>query len=790
MKPRITYMYPRRKRVSFTIVAKKHIKELRRRGLDIHEADIHAFNKDDIGVLTLVHPIFYPLIDSPRSYRTILRHSDKLIGFDVCDTDRISHLASYVANLFDCVIVPSTFCKEVYRRSGVFIDIEVLPHGVDDVFLREPREPRDKDVRRIYELKGRKILFFLWHSGFRKGADVVADAFSRLTKEFDNVYLIVKLAGILDPFVQFLYNIPNVILFNKWLDDEDLVDLYDACDIVVVPSRGGGFECVPPDTMIITFNGVKPISEVKVGDFVLTHKGHFKKVVKVFKRKYKGKLVEIKPWGFANFSLKLTPEHPVLAIVRKGKARKAIKDNLKWVEARNLKKGDFIVFPIIQNKSEKIVFDLSKFIDGNENSDNLVIEDEWIYYKATGSPRFTEISYKDIEELTNETKKIVCKAVKAYKGELKATSERVMKVIEFLKKINYKPQHVKIKRFVEFDKNLAKVIGYYLAEGSISAKGHAVEFSFGDEPELVQDLVNAVINAFNYIPSVKSYREGKLTKVIISSKIIVNFIEKLCGKLAHKKHIPIEAYKLDQETLSWLVWTMILGDGCVNRNCIRYVTVNTDLAFGLYILLIRLGYKPNIMWHKSLKQWHIRVHLPYEVKKKSPQNNPLKPRRSDYILHSNKKYLDFEKGYMISLIKDIRIIDYEGYVYNLEVKEDNSYIANLITVHNCNALEGLARGKIVIVSQWGSFNDYCRECLRVSSKKTVDLFLGDVVAKTIHCGRGVEPDSQDLYQKLKYALTMYDVVKKKYERLQRIVRSQYTWDKVGDRLYNIIIRYI
>lgn len=343
-------MYPRRKRVSFTIVAKKHIKELRKRGLEIHEADIHAFIKDDVGELSLVHPVFYPLIDSPINYKTIIRYSKKMIGFDVCDTDRITPLASYVANLFDLIIVPSSFCKEVYKRSGVFTDIEVLPHGVGDVFLRPPREPKDKDIRKITELRGRKILFFLFHSGFRKGADVVADAFSRLVKEFDNVYLIVKLAGILDPFIEFLYHIPNVILFNKWLDEESLVDLYDACDIVVVPSRGGGFEL--------------------------------------------------------------------------------------------------------------------------------------------------------------------------------------------------------------------------------------------------------------------------------------------------------------------------------------------------------------------------------------------------------------------------------------------------------NALEGLARGKIVIVSQWGSFNDYCKECLRVSSKKTIDLFLGDVVAKTIHCGRGVEPDPQDLYQKLKYALTMYDVVKKKYETLQRIVRTQYTWDKVGDRLYNIIIRYI
>jgi len=347
---RITYLYPIRKRVSFTIIARKHVKLLRERGLDVYEADIHNFRDDEIGKLTLVHPIFYPLIDSPRNYKKIIRNSEKQVGFDVCDTDRITPLASYVANLFDLVIVPSSFCKLVYKRSGVFTNIEVLPHGVDDVFLRPPRMPKDEDVKKIMEKKGWKILFFLWHSGFRKGADIVAEAFTRLVKEFNNVYLIVKLAGILDPFIEYMYHIPNVILFNKWLDEESLVDLYDACDIVVVPSRGGGFEL--------------------------------------------------------------------------------------------------------------------------------------------------------------------------------------------------------------------------------------------------------------------------------------------------------------------------------------------------------------------------------------------------------------------------------------------------------NALEGLARGKIVIVSQWGSFDDYCRECLRCGSRKTVDLFLGDKIAKTIHNGKGVDPDPNDLYQKLKYALTMYDVVKKRYERLQKYVRKNYSWERIGDRLYSILIRYI
>jgi len=239
---KLTYIYPIRQNVSFRRVARYHIRELRRHGVEVVEKDIKMFTEDDIGEVTVLHPIFYPLTGSPKRLRWLVKKASTLIGFDVCDTNRISRLAAYISNMFDMVILPSTFCKHVYRYSGVYTRLEVLPHGIDSIFLRPPRDPKDPDVKKVAEKKGTKILFFLWHSGFRKGSDVVAEAFSRIVKEFKDVYLIVKLCGILDPFIEFMMYIPNVVLFNKWLSDDDLVDLYDVCDIVVVPSRGGGFE--------------------------------------------------------------------------------------------------------------------------------------------------------------------------------------------------------------------------------------------------------------------------------------------------------------------------------------------------------------------------------------------------------------------------------------------------------------------------------------------------------------------------------------------------------------------
>jgi len=238
----ITYLYPIKQRISFTLIAEKHIKQLRDRGINVRVADIHNFRDEELSHVTLVHPILYPLISSPKHYRRLYKHCEKLIGFDVADTDKLSPLAAYVVSTFDLVFVPAHFIKLVYLRSGALTRIEVLPHGVDDIFFREAREPKHEKIREIQRLKGTKFLFFLWHSGYRKGADVVAEAFTRLAKENSNVYLIVKMCRNPDPFVQFLLANDRTIILDEWLSEDDLVDLYDVCDVVLVPSRGGGFE--------------------------------------------------------------------------------------------------------------------------------------------------------------------------------------------------------------------------------------------------------------------------------------------------------------------------------------------------------------------------------------------------------------------------------------------------------------------------------------------------------------------------------------------------------------------
>ena len=797
-KPVVWYVYPLWHKVSFTLVGQKHVEQLKKY-YRLYEVDELSFLPRDIFVnpIVLIHPYFYIITRYTQLFFNYYDKFKAVIGIEVADSDRLSPYAIRLANMTHAIVVPSNFSKEAFINSGCKVPVYVVPHGISKLFFRPRRYPQHPLIRKLYELKQRDnliyILFFLIHSGYRKGAHLVYVVLKEIQKTWKNVVLICKAGGFGGHDVQLLATLRSHIIV-QWFSENDLVDLYDICDIYTLFSIGGGFECVPPDTNIICYDGVKPISEVKEGDLVLTHKGRFRRVTKVFKRKYKGKIIEIIPYGFSNISIKLTPEHPVLAIVRKGRVSKSINSDLMWIRAKELKKGDFVVFPILLAEEREIVYDLAKFVDDK----HLVVEDEWLYYSHTGSPRFTEVSYKDIERISKESKKIVCTAVKVYKGEINSISDSVKNVVRLLNELNYEPQYVKIKRFVKFDENLAKVIGYYLAEGSISSDGRAVEFSFGEEPELVEDLVNAIIHAFNYIPSVKQYRNGKVIKVIISSKVIAKFLETLCGKGAHNKRLPPDCYKLDLNTTSWLVWSMILGDGHVKGNKIRYVTTSKNLAFGIYTLLIKLGYKPRIEYRvlkprgsfPESKQWEVGITLPYKVNGKKPNENPLTPRRCDYIMHSNKRYLDFNRGYMISIIREVREVDYDGYVYNLEVEEDNSYVANLVTVHNCNGLEALSRGLVVLACEKGSWTDYLPDFLLIPYSTKVQVFPDANPVTSIHCGYGYQISIPHAIDKLHDVLNNLDDYKARVREYWQKVAHNWTWETVGLKLKNIIDKFV
>ncbi len=211
----------------------------------------------------LLHPFLYPfaagfkLNENLKNFGKLLGMKKKIGGFDVSDSDKISPLAAAMINKLDLIMVPSGWCRDAFIRSGVRSNIiQVLEHGLSNEMLVSLEESGDEkseninnEIKMLRELKKGDgsgsgnilVLFFCVHSEWRKGADLVSEVMRRIQRKgglMSKVTLVVK-SG-----CDLAREYPGVraVGIRGWLDNNDLRRLYDTCDILVSPSRGGGFE--------------------------------------------------------------------------------------------------------------------------------------------------------------------------------------------------------------------------------------------------------------------------------------------------------------------------------------------------------------------------------------------------------------------------------------------------------------------------------------------------------------------------------------------------------------------
>ncbi len=243
---KIYYFYPQWHQVSFTFVARQYIRMLRRL-YNVEEIDEQAFDtyRPSPGNSAFIHPFLYIAGRKPDSTILTMMMFDNSVAVDVADSDALSVKAVSLINYASHVIVPSTFAKNVYVNSGVRVPVYVVPHALQPVFTYPERFKCAYDWCGIIEKARRRyktlLLYALWHSEWRKGADLVADTVGRLARERRDFALVARTAS--PVFLHMLEEreVPTVAI-TSFLSYEEMTALYDACDVYLLFSRGGGFE--------------------------------------------------------------------------------------------------------------------------------------------------------------------------------------------------------------------------------------------------------------------------------------------------------------------------------------------------------------------------------------------------------------------------------------------------------------------------------------------------------------------------------------------------------------------
>ncbi len=96
-------------------------------------------------------------------------------------------------------------------------------------------------------------------------------------------------------------------------------------------------QCFTPETRVYTKDGVKMIGDVGIGDSVLGSDGAYHAVRLPIRHKYSGEMLHIRLKDSSHI-VRVTPEHQIMSLTtRTGHA--------EFVDARDLRQGDFLVFP-------------------------------------------------------------------------------------------------------------------------------------------------------------------------------------------------------------------------------------------------------------------------------------------------------------------------------------------------------------------------------------------------------------------------------------------------------------
>ncbi|MEE9163987.1 MAG: DEAD/DEAH box helicase, partial [Thermoplasmata archaeon] len=431
---------------------------------------------------------------------------------------------------------------------------------------------------------------------------------------------------------------------------EDLFRDHTLKAIVATPTL-----CLHPDTMIATTRGPVKIAGLRQGDEVLTHRGRFRKVRGTTRRWFRGGLIEVKADGMV--PVLMSPEHRVLVNTRyrrgyhgkRGSWHQFVRGEPEWVEAKAL--GIWTQKPERREEVQSPVEALSQSADG-----------------GTVAVRIHEKEFVGRNQFGAEFAHPVARPV---------------------------PQEL------ELDEATAEFFGLYAAEGATGRNGVVVFYIATYEEDLTEFISSQMQDVFRCVPRVRDNTRHRRS-VYCCSRVLANFLDGEFGRGAPNKHFPEGWLQAPPSILAALIRGAWRGDGTIDPKRFahsRYTTVSPRLAEQLGRMLRRLGYMPStrVSQPRGMGK-QPQYHLALSGKQGRRFLTDVMGVAAESLFRGNRAYntKNLVDGSFRSPIRQLKDIPYEGYLYNLHVEGDESYVCSFaFAVHNSAGINLPARRVII-----------------------------------------------------------------------------------------------
>ena len=415
--------------------------------------------------------------------------------------------------------------------------------------------------------------------------------------------------------------------------------------------------CFSPETPVVTDTGIRTIEELyrtsnQQGEIgypkgeikALAHSGMLRRVSKVFKHEYTGRLVRVRPFYLPD--IRCTPEHKVFIY-------DSSKETLSKKRADELKSGDLLAIPRLRTPTNATDIDTTSILKEQvpEIRRGKTRDSVWFLEEEGGMVRF---------------------------GMSRSCG---------------------IPASIALSPDLAELLGIYCAEGSSTRlKGRpnswTVTFSFGaHEHELIYRTECLLRKIFKVEASY--VHQGPETRLAISNSSLAVFLKAVAGPDKYSKKVPsFLLHHPSEEVLRAFLQGYMRGDGYATgfgkQGWQGTTSVSREMTLGAWYIESRLGLLP---------RFYTAVNDPtYVIEGRTVM------RHNDYLTRimlttgggsdvPATKILHKEQFSLVP-IRTIDAESYDGYVYNLEVEGDHSYCASFVAVSNCQNYDISQRRKI------------------------------------------------------------------------------------------------
>jgi len=455
--------------------------------------------------------------------------------------------------------------------------------------------------------------------------------------------------------------------------------------------------CFQGDTPVLTPTSAVPIralfeaaSDVKLAPggevrfprdvHVISASGEIRRVLRAFRHSYRGDLVAVQPMYLP--TVRCTPDHRWFATTDPSRER------VEEIPAKDLTPRHFLLLPKPAWPAARITLDVAE-----------LLTDVTVTFAIPRTLSPTEvIGIVAASDRGESSRSIGARLGKdaSYIRHVRSRVRRGRWVYEKTQGLIVEDDAVRfpnehrpgIPRHVQLDKPLARLLGFYCAEGSVTRSktrpnSLRLVFAFAHSEQRARDEVReSLTKVFGVGP--QEVRRSTTTAITIGKSSLALLFRALCGKGAAGKRVPAQIFAADTSVQEAFLEAYLEGDGHeYPGGKFSVTTVSRELAYGVALLLLCLGRLPSIYVAAVGAEGRI-------------QGRPVhrQPEQFTVVWYRERgaaqKWRDVGKHFLIP-VKSVALQPFDGYVYNLEVEDEHTYLAGFFAVKNChNALTSQA----------------------------------------------------------------------------------------------------